>query len=253
MHHLPLFSLLDFEHVRSCLEWGGYIMLFGILLACGLGLPVPEDIPLVAAGFLISQHHMNVFIAAPLAWLGIIGGDSMLYRLGWRYGHNITRVPLVGRHITMERIEHAERLFNKYGVLVVAVGRLFAGIRGGMVVAAGATRFKFPKFILVDSIAAIFSGGLFMFLGYWFGSNLDTMNRKLHEFKLALTLVGIAIAILFGIYIYFRSRKSRSIGDVIVGVPPAPKPQPANGEQNHNGESTSTADFHSSPSVSRSE
>lgn len=223
IHQIHILALLDFDHVRDWLEWGGYFMLFGLLLACGLGLPLPEDIPLVTAGFLVSQHHMHFAIAGPLAWMGIVGGDCILYRLGWRYGHNITRVPFIGRHLTMARIERAEVLFAKYGVLVVAVGRLFAGVRGGMVVAAGTIRFKFSKFIVADSIAAIFSGGLFMMLGYWFGSNLDTMQHKWHEFKVVFTLIGISLALIVIGYIWFRSRQHKSIGDVVLGVSPPSK------------------------------
>jgi membrane protein DedA with SNARE-associated domain len=216
IHQLHCLALFDFDHVRDWLEWGGYVMLFGLLLACGLGLPLPEDIPLVTAGFLISQHHMHWMFAAPLAWLGIIGGDCILYRLGWRFGHNITRVPFVGRHITMPRIQRAEVLFERYGVWVVAVGRLFAGVRGGMVVAAGTTRFRFPKFIVADGLAAVVSGGTFMLLGFWFGSNLDTMKHKIHNFKIVLTIVGITAALLLVGYIWWRSRKHKSLGDVVV-------------------------------------
>src|ERR1700722_1871724 len=141
MNFIPLANLEQLhDHVRFWIEAGGYPALFGILLACGLGFPVPEDVPLITAGVLISRHLMRWKFAAPLAWAGIIGGDCILYRLGFLFGHNITRVPIVGTHITMPRLERLEILFAKYGVWVVGVGRLFAGVRGAMVVAAGTTR-----------------------------------------------------------------------------------------------------------------
>ena len=42
---------------------------------------------------------------------------------------------------------------------------MFAGIRGAMVVAAGAMRFNFIKFVIADGLAALVSGGLFVWLG----------------------------------------------------------------------------------------
>lgn len=208
-------ALLDLQHVRPWLESGGYAALFGLLFACGLGLPLPEDIPLITAGILIAQHQMHLSIAAPVAWLGIIGGDCVLYRFGYRYCRNITRVPFIGRHITPARLDRAEFLFAHWGIWVVAVGRLFAGIRGAMVVAAGTSRFKFYKFIIADSLAAVVSGGMFMGIGFWFGSNLDTMWRKAHEFKIALTIVGAALAVGIAFYIRWRLKKHKTLGDVV--------------------------------------
>jgi membrane protein DedA with SNARE-associated domain len=215
MNHAFVLGLFDIQHVQVWIESGSYAMLFGLLFACGLGLPLPEDIPLTISGILIAQHQMHLAIAAPCAWLGIMGGDCVLYRFGYSYGRKIIYVPVIGKHVTAARLERAEALFARWGILVVAVGRLFAGIRGAMVVAAGTSRFKFPKFIVADGLAAIVSGGMFMSLGYWFGSNLDAVLRKAHEFKLAMGIGAAVLAV--GLFLYFRwrSRKHETIGDVL--------------------------------------
>jgi membrane protein DedA with SNARE-associated domain len=211
---LALFNL-DFEHVRPWLQSGGYGLLFLLLFACGLGLPLPEDIPLVTAGILISQHHMNIFVVAPVAWLGIMGGDTVLYTLGYRFGRNITLVPVIGKHVTAARLDKVEVLFAKWGIWVIAVGRMFAGIRGAMVVAAGTTRFHFGKFIVADGLAAIVSGGMFVSLGFWFGSNMDAMWHKAHEFKLALAVGGLLLFLGIFLYVRWKAGKQKAAGDVI--------------------------------------
>ncbi|MEO6435726.1 MAG: hypothetical protein ABIP55_08180, partial [Tepidisphaeraceae bacterium] len=88
------------EQVERWFEWGGLFILFGLLFACGLGLPMPEDIPLLAAGYFIAQGKFHWIPACVVAWLGIIGGDCVLYSFGRRYGLNVTRVPFVGTHVT---------------------------------------------------------------------------------------------------------------------------------------------------------
>ena len=133
---MDLLALFSLDQVEQWFEWGGYFILFGLLFACGLGLPMPEDIPLLLAGFFIAQGKMNVVIACFVAWLGIMGGDCVLYSFGRRYGLEITRVPFIGKHVTKERILRAEELFERWGIWVVAIGRMFAGIRGAMVVCA---------------------------------------------------------------------------------------------------------------------
>lgn len=212
---MELLAIFDLTQVESWFEAGGYFVLFGLLFACGLGLPLPEDIPLMLAGWFVARGQMNLAVASVCAWCGIIGGDIVLYHFGKKFGLEITRVPFVGKHVTKERIERAERLFARYGVWVVAIGRLFAGIRGAMVVAAGAIRFNFLKFVIADGLAALVSGGLFIALGYWFGSRLDWLRGRIKEFE-HIALAGlVGVAILIGLYIIWRRRgHHRSLGEV---------------------------------------
>jgi membrane protein DedA with SNARE-associated domain len=191
----------------------GYFVLFSLLFLCGMGLPVPEDIPLLVAGALIGRGKMHVVVAAALAWCGIIGGDCMLYMFGKRFGLGITRVPLIGKHVTQERILRAEALFEKWGVWVVAVGRLFAGIRGAMVIAAGTIRYNFIKFIIADGLAALVSGGLFLFLGYEFGNHLHEIQEKIHkDSRIVFAVVATAVVALVA-YVVFRKKKHTTMTD----------------------------------------
>jgi membrane protein DedA with SNARE-associated domain len=215
---MELVAIFDPTQVEHWLEAGGYLVLFALLFACGLGMPLPEDIPLTLAGFLIAQDKMHVVPAAIVAWCGIIGGDCVLYNLGRKYGLNISRLPLVGRHVTRQRIERAERLFEKYGIWVVAIGRMFAGIRGAMVVAAGTIRYSFIKFIIADGLAAIVSGGLFVLLGYWLGrtiSDFSEIVRKVAPYKEAV-MAGVALAVILAIaYLWWRHRRRKTISAVV--------------------------------------
>ncbi len=210
---------LRLDSVEQWLIAGGYLALFGLLFACGLGLPLPEDIPLTVAGFLIAKHEMTLPVAAVAAWCGIIGGDCVLYHLGKKFGHGVTRIPWVGKHVTLERINMAEKLFDRYGIWVVAVGRLFAGIRGAMVIAAGATRFSFVKFVIVDGLAALVSGGAFIWLGHWVGVHFGTLDQLQ---KVRKQLAGIEHWVVLGLvvlvlgliaYIWMRKPKAEAPAD----------------------------------------
>jgi len=206
---LALAVYFEVNTVKGWLLRGSYGALFGLLFSCGLGFPLPEDVPLIAAGILIYHHHMQLAVAAPLAWLGIIGGDCVLYTLGYRYGEQISKVPIVGKHVTPSRILRAEALFQKYGVWMVALGRLFMGIRGAMVIAAGTSRLKFLKFIIADGLAAIASGGMFMCVGYWGGEYGPAMVHRVREFKYSMW-IGAAILALVLIFLFFWRDRSQS-------------------------------------------
>ena len=199
--------------VEKWMHAGGYLVLFALLLACGVGLPLPEDVPLMIGGFLVAGGHLDIVLVAIASWCGIMGGDLVLYHLGKRYGLNVTRLPVIGRHITEDRIHQAELLFARYGVWVIAVGRLFAGIRGAMVITAGTIRFSLVKFIIVDGLAALVSGGLFVALGYWVGNKLGTIEQleKFRAEKIAgvehWLILGLLAAIACAIaYAWWRKR-----------------------------------------------
>src|SRR5688500_9002268 len=96
--------VLNPETVQAWVEVGGPVFLFGRLLACGLGLPLPEDVPVMLSGFFSAQGKMDPAYATTLCWLGIIGGDCVLYSIARRYWMNITRVPFIGTQVTTERI-----------------------------------------------------------------------------------------------------------------------------------------------------
>lgn len=198
----------SFQTIDSWIEAGGYFVLFGLLFACGLGLPLPEDIPLIIAGILIANGKMHVVHAAIAAWCGIIGGDIMLYHLGKKFGLEITRLPFIGKHLNKERITQLEQKFDEYGIFVVAIGRLVAGVRGVMVVAAGAARFNFWKFVITDGISAFFSGGLFVLLGYALGQ-LD--EQKIREFKYFFICGVIAIAATATAILLWRRRRKLNL------------------------------------------
>jgi membrane protein DedA with SNARE-associated domain len=218
MDLLALTKFIPLERVVELLDigWAGYGVLFALLFSCGLGVPLPEDIPLLVAGMLVGAGKMHLATAAVFAWLGIIGGDCVLYYMGRRFGLNITRVPFVGKHVTKDRILQAERLFDKYGVWVVAVGRLFAGIRGAMVVAAGAIRFNYIKFLIADGLAALVSGGLFMWLGMKFGENLHVIQHKIHEYSTFVFWVLAAGAVVTVSYIWWRRAGHPGASEVAV-------------------------------------
>jgi len=214
MDVLALFSL---DQVEQWFEWGGYFILFGLLFACGLGLPLPEDIPLLLGGYFVALGQMHLVWVAILAWLGIIGGDCCLYWLSRRLGLAVTELRLIRGHVTKERIHWAEKKFEQYGVWVVAVCRLFAGVRGAMVIAAGVVKFNFAKFVIADGIAALFSGGLFVWLGYLAGIKLGSvaqMRQKIQHYEHYVVMALIAAVILFVVYLWWRRKRHTTLSEV---------------------------------------
>ncbi len=221
-------AMMEPTAVEGWLSTGGYFMLFGILFLCGLGLPCPEDVPLLAAGALIATGQMHWLPACATAWCGIMAGDLVLYHIGRHFGPNITRVRYIGSHINVKRLEQIERYFDKYGIWVVAIGRMFAGVRGAMVVVAGTIRYNRAKFLIADGLAAIVSGGLFVLLGHWLGDNLKDYMGRIKEGKTIFFFVALAAVLVIATTWYLRHRKAtqRKVPPLDLVLPPSLPPSP---------------------------
>lgn len=193
---------------------GGVLLVFLLLFSCGVGFPMPEDIPLIISGALLCTTPQRWVIVGIACWCGIIGGDCVLYYLGRRYGLGIQKVPIIGKHVSVERVGKAQEWFHRYGVWVVAVGRMLAGVRGVMVFTAGTIRYPFATFIVADGLGAIVSGGFFMVLGHYVGSKLD--DKVIHEFKEYFIGGAVVLMLAVVIWVLWKRRTHKTLSEVVV-------------------------------------
>lgn len=210
MESLQLLAMVNALTLEQWISTGGYIALFSVLLICGIGLPLPEDIPMLLAGAAAAHGKMDLGIAMLVGWSAIIGGDLILLHLARRFGRGVTKLPLVGRHINEDRLGKVEGLFEKYGMWVVAVGRLFAGVRSVVVVTAGTIKYHRGKFLLADGLAAMVSAGFFLLLGYWLGNNIAGLIREVEHYReLVFLAVAVLVIITLGWLLWTRRGQKR--------------------------------------------
>ena len=84
-----LLSVFSPEQVEVWIEAGGYVVLFALLFACGLGLPLPEDIPLLLAGYLLGENYEALYewirpYEYVIYGVVLLGGAYVIYR--WARG-----------------------------------------------------------------------------------------------------------------------------------------------------------------------
>lgn len=177
-----------------------YALIFGVLVACGLGVPLPEDISLITGGYLAHQGAVLLPVMMGVGFVGILVGDSFIYLAGRRIGTKVGQHGFFHRLVTPEKRARVEGLFHKHGEKIVMIARFLPGVRAVTYFSAGSARMKYWKFILWDGLAALLSAPLFVYLGFRFGDEFDFIARKLRQGEYALAaaiLVGIVALILF--------------------------------------------------------
>jgi membrane protein DedA with SNARE-associated domain len=187
----------------------GYAAVFGVLLLCGFGLPIPEDITLVAGGVIsgLDNSPTQIHIMFLVGMAGVMVGDSVMFLAGYWKGESILKSTFVSRIVTQERYEAVQVQFEKYGKWVVFMARFMPGLRAAIFMTAGISkRVSFLRFFLTDGLAAIISVPIWVYLGYYFASNFEILLEHIHKGQmLVFSLLGVGI--LVGLYYYFKKKK----------------------------------------------
>lgn len=181
-----------FDVVGSATGLGAYGLILGILFACGLGFPLPEDVALITGGYLAHKGQASLGWMMAVGFGGILAGDSIIFWLG-RLGRRAEGIRLLRRHLTPERIAKVEAQFARRGPVVVAIARFLPGIRAATYFVAGGARMPYGRFLLYDGIAALLSAPVFVFLGYRFGAQIGRVvgwAEQFHTWLIVATVVA---------------------------------------------------------------
>ncbi|MFZ5469702.1 MAG: DedA family protein [Myxococcota bacterium] len=213
------------ELLRSLLEGvsGGlaYGSVFGVLVACGLGVPLPEDIALVLGGFLVHQGaaHLPAMMVVGLA--GILVGDSIIFLAGRRFGSRVGRTPggLLGRVVTAEKRARVESLFSRHGEKIVMLARFMPGVRAVTFFTAGSVGMSYRRFIGFDGAAALVSAPVFVYLGYRFGGEVEWLIAKLRDGQVWVS-AGVAALVVVYLGVRWARRRRRSAPPVALAQVP---------------------------------
>lgn len=198
---------------------GSYALVLLVLLACGLGFPLPEDVALITGGYLVYQGEAKLWAMMVVAFVGILGGDSIAYLLGRRFGDQLERRWPFRLLFTPSRRQKVERLFARYGQKVVVVARFMPGVRAATYFLAGSARMRYSVFIAFDGLAALLSAPLFVLLGLHFGENIEWVIDALRRGQKAVVALALATVGVWLLYRYVRKRISER--------PPIELPEPA--------------------------
>ena len=162
-------------HYMRQFTYGGVLVLLAV---AGLGVPAPQDLTLLLAGYLIEHGLMNPSITVPVCIVGAVTGDAIGFWLVRKSTERLRTVPLVGRILTPERMARAQGALARHEAVTIVLARNVAGLRTVVFASAGATGTPFARFLLWDSLAAIVNVALLLTLGYVFSHRLKMITRE---------------------------------------------------------------------------
>ncbi|MFZ3220760.1 MAG: DedA family protein [Rhodoferax sp.] len=141
--------------LQSLQGFPAYALMLGLLFGCGIGLPMNEDIVLLAAAALTLQGIMDPILLMGVAWMGLLAGDALIFHWGHRYGAQLLRRKFFARMLPETRLQSMQATMTRYGPAYIFVVRFLPGIRTPLFLVAGMSRMPYRHLFVYDGLAAL--------------------------------------------------------------------------------------------------
>lgn len=219
---LDLIPLSVFD-ASQFFEWfvanANYWFVFVFMVIESSFIPFPSEVVIPPAAYLACSGtgagaDMNIWLVTLVATLGALCGAFINYYLAlWigrpvvyrfadsRFGHMFL--------INREKVDKAERYFDKHGAISTFMGRLIPAVRQLISIPAGISRMNVAQFALFTFLGALLWNGVLAALGYWLSLSVtpDHLFEKVEEYNSYLTWAGYAVGILCILYIVWMAFK----------------------------------------------
>src|SRR6516165_7833623 len=171
----------------------GYLGIALLLVLGGLGLPVPEEAPILLAAVLSRGGKMWWPLALAACFAGVLLGDFVVYFLGFIYGEKVMSLRLTRKFLSRAREAQITGYFHRHGFKILVLGRFAVGFRTGAYLTAGILKLPALKLFLTDLCAASLSTLTVFGLGYVFAHQIQGSFDRVKHWLTAL--VGLALLV----------------------------------------------------------
>ncbi len=192
-----------------------------VLLACGLGVPIPEDISLLSAGYLAYLQVVSVHKVMVVCFASVLAGDLFAFFLGHFGGRRLIAGKIGQRFFPPRKQLRARAYFRKFGSKVIFVGRFLPGLRFSIFFSAGMLHVRPAVFLLYDALAAAISVPALVYLASFFGEYIDHVIVWSRRSEWAILGVASAVVLVLALKAERRAKRKLALAQVRSHLPAA--------------------------------
>ena len=177
-----------------------WIYLFIILISFGENIfpPFPGDVILLFSGYLSSVGRVSWVALLVFAYLGSIVGFMLLYVIGRALDQHLIQ-SRKWRWLPYKSIESVDRMFDRWGPLIIVINRFLMGVRSAIAVFSGLARVKPGVAVLCASISVATWNAILVLSGKWLGENWLMVQNVLLEYQRVLIVIfAVVVVIILG-------------------------------------------------------
>ena len=192
------------RNVTAAVFSWGYAGVFVLMLLESSSIPIPSEVVLPFAGYLVSQGRLDFWLTVAVATLAGIGGSIVDYYIGLKGAHALSQHRILGKaFFTKSQLDIAANWFNRYGGKIVFLSRLVPGFRTLVSFPAGAVKMPLGKFLVLTTAGCLVWNAILVYLGVFLGQNWREVAGFSHYLIIAAASALVVVALVF----LFRRRK----------------------------------------------
>ena len=169
-----------------------------------VGFFLPGDSLLFTAGFLASQHTLNIFALALACFVAAVIGDSVGYNIGKRMGPRLLKRP-DGKIFKKQHIAQAEEFYKKHGKKTIIIARFTPIVRTFAPIVAGLGNMEYKSFLAYNVAGSALWTFSLTYAGYYLGKALPNVSHYLEPVILLVILLSLSPAF----YHFFKNAENR--------------------------------------------
>jgi len=201
-------SLFSMNLLTSLLNIG-YLGLFALMVMESASLPVPSEVVLPFAGYLVFLGKMNLGLAViDGAVAGLVGALVDYYLALW-LGRPVVYRVMARLGVSSTHLDNGERWVDSKGSWSVFVARFLPGIRSVISIPAGLLRMKLRTFAILTAAGSLIWSAVLIYIGFSAGplwqSSLDSISASADQ--AALVVVAVLSVLYMAYYLGFIGRK----------------------------------------------
>ena len=173
----------------------GLAAVFGLMLLESACIPVPSEVIMLYAGYLVSAGKLGWVGAVAAGVAGNLAGSLLAWWAGSTGGRDL--ILRHGRfiHVTEARLAVAERWFARYGERAVMISRCIPIIRTFISLPAGIAKMPLRRFATYTTIGCVPWVLALTLLGDLIGKNWETLHSRLAfvDYAVAATITAAIV------------------------------------------------------------
>ncbi len=189
------------EALIGIVQEGSYPLVFLLMTLESALIPIPSEVIMPFAGFLVQAGEMNYWLAVTSGVIGNLVGSLIAYFIGLKVGWEpFRKIPLLRR-----KVEHAENFMSRYGNWAVLLGRITPAIRTVISLPAGMSEMRLTEFVTLTVLGSIPWNIALVYSGVILGEHWEIISEYID-----VAAILIVAALLAYLIMLFKKEENKT-------------------------------------------